>query len=412
MKIDFFNKKYKRKIQHVLIYNLTDENKYQQFKMVEESYFLNKSDKNNFYIYYRRNIRAYLFFKKMLSKKYENLQRCKYDNNLDLSLNPLKETSKISLFHHKKLYSFDLFDLLKIIKNALYFNNDLFAESQYPKNPYNNKEFTIGNFINMYLYMRSREMIIPSYFEDFRRSGFCLQLYVQMNEPIIKINCIKNYCDAMTIDEMYGEIIVMLRDYNIRNAIIHPAFPREKVVDQFKDNINNYFIHCYSYHPILRLNTKKKNKEAIKSFFQNNPSFGRIIYNRKDPLTKIILKIEAEYKYLNYLSKEIPDYNYFEDIENFNTINEDDLLNNLNEYTDEHEDEDDDEDEDEDENENEDEDDDEDDDDDDAIWNRNIDENLNIILQRTDRNLILNIRNHLQSQVYHNDHNDQNNEER
>ena len=191
MKIDFFNKTHKRKIQHVLISHLTNKNKYQQFKMVEESYFLNKSDKRNFYVYYRRNIRAYLFLKKMLGKKYENLQRCKYDNNLDLSLNPLKQTSKISLFHHNKLYSFDIFDLLKIIKNALYFNNDLFPESQYPKNPYNNKEFIIGNFVNMYLYMRSKYMAIPSYFEDFRRSGFCLQKYVVMNEPIIKINCIK-----------------------------------------------------------------------------------------------------------------------------------------------------------------------------------------------------------------------------
>lgn len=418
MKIDFFNKTHKRKIQHVLISNLTAKNKYQQFKMVEESYFLNKSDKSNFYIYYRKNIRTYLFFKKMLSKKYENLQRCKYDNNLDLSLNPLKHISKISLFHHKKLYSFDIFDLLKIIKNALYFNNDLFPESQYPKNPYNNKEFTIGNFINMYLYMRSKYMAIPSYFEDFRRSGFCLHKYVQMNEPIIKINCIKDYCDSMSMDEMYGEIIVMLRDYNIKNAIIHPAFPREKVVDQFKDNINNYFIHCYSHHPILRLNTKKKNKEAVKSFFHNNPSFGRIIYNRNDPLRKTILEIEAKYKYLNYLSEKIPDYNYFEDIENFNTINEEDLLNQLNEYTEEEDDDDDD-------NfsirigarnnqSNENQRtstpfiDDEDEDGDDAIWNRHIDENLNIILQRTDRNLILNVRNRLQSQIYHNH---QNNEE-
>jgi hypothetical protein len=257
-------------------------------------------------------------------------------------------------------------------------------------------------------------MAIPSYFEDFRRSGFCLQKYVVMNEPIIKINCIKNYCDSMTMDEMYGEIIVMLRHYNIRDAIIHPAFPREKVVEQFKDNINNYFIHSYSHHPIMRLNTKKKNKEAIKKFFHNNPSFGRIIYNRNDPLTKIIPEIEAKYKYLNYLSEEIPDYNYFEDIENFNTINGEDLLN---EYTEEDDDDDDD--------------DDDDnflisinsrnnqtnenqrtstpliDDEDDAIWNRNIDENLNIILRRTDRNFILDVRNHLQSQIYDNQNNQQ-----
>ena len=117
---------------------------------------------------------------------------------------------------------------------------------------------------------------------------------------------------------------------------------------------------------------------------------------------------------MNYLSEEIPDYNYFEDIENFNTINGEDLLN---EYTEEDDDDDDD--------------DDDDnflisinsrnnqtnenqrtstpliDDEDDAIWNRNIDENLNIILRRTDRNFILDVRNHLQSQIYDNQNNQQ-----
>lgn len=120
------------------------------------------------------------------------------------------------------------------------------------------------------------------------------------------------------------------------------------------------------------------------------------------------------------MSEKIPDYNYFEDIENFNTINEEDLLNQLNEYTEEDDDDDDDDNfsirigsRNNQSNENQRTStpfiDDEDEDGDDAIWNRNIDENLNIILQRTDRNLILNVRNRLQSQIYHNH---QNNEQR
>ena len=320
MKIDFFNKIYKRKLVHVLISNMTKQNKYQQFKMVEESCFLSQSDKRNFFIYYRRNINVYLFLIKILSKKYEKLKRLKFDNNLDMSLNTLRYSSMISLFHHNKLYDFDIFDVLKIIKNALYFNNNLFIETQYPKNPYNNEPFSIGNLINIYLYMRSRGMNIPSYFENFRHSGFCLEKYIETNEPAIKLNCIKNYCESMTNNELYGEIIIMLRSYELKNAIIHPEFPRETVVNQFKPYIKNYFIHCYSQHCILRAKYKIINKTKIKAFFKANPIFGRVIYNRNDPL----MKAETKYKYLNYLSAYIPEYNYFEDIENFNNISNDD----------------------------------------------------------------------------------------
>lgn len=368
MKIDFFNKIYKRKLVHVLVSNMTKQNKYQQFKMVEESCFLNQSDKQKFYIYYRKNINVYLFFIKILSKKYEKLKRFKFDNNLDMSLNPLCYSSMISLFHHNKLYDFDIFDVLKIIKNALYFNNNLFIETQYPKNPYNNEPFSIGNLINIYLYMRSRGMNIPSYFEFFRHSGFCLEKYIEMNEPTIKLNCIKNYCESMTNNELYGEIIIMLRRYEIKNAIIHPEFSREKVVEQFKSYLYKYFVHCYSHHPELRTRYKMKNKKEIKAFFLANPSFGRIIYIRNDPLIKEIIKAESKYKYLNYLSVHIPDYNYFEDIENFNNVDNDELLNELHSNSDEDED-----------------DDDDDHEFDDNIWERNYQrsqENINILLRR------------------------------
>ena len=401
MKIDFFNKTYKRKLVHVLISQMTKKNKYQQFKMVEESYFLSESDKRNFFIYYRKNIGIYLLFIKMLSKKYENQQKLKFDNNFDLSLNPLRYRSTISLFHCNKRYDFDIFDLLKMIKNALYYNDNLFIQSQYPKNPYNNEAFTIGNFMNIYFYMRSKNMNIPSYFEDFRRCGFCLDKYIEINEPRIKLNCIKNYCESMTNDELYGEIIIMLRSYGLKNAVIHPDFPRDLVVKQFKSYIKNYFVHCYSHHSLLRAKYKIINKKKIKAFFKENPIFGRIIYTRNNPL----VRSSNKYKYLNYLSEDIPDYNYFEDIENFNNISEDDeelddfnlnispILGNrefrtlLNFSIDDDEDDEDEDHEDEEDNE---EDDDEDDEEDNTenhnrVWERtlqNNEEGISIILQR------------------------------
>ena len=133
MKIDFFNShNKKKKLAHLFVSQLTSKNKYEKFKLIETSYFLNSSDKQLFYRFYQRNIRIYLLFIKLLSKKRETL-RC-FDYDFDLSLNYLLQSRTIELFHCNMLYKFDIFDLLKIIKNALHYNNDLFIESHYPKN--------------------------------------------------------------------------------------------------------------------------------------------------------------------------------------------------------------------------------------------------------------------------------------
>ena len=323
MKIDFIHStRKKKKISDLLINQLTNENKYEKFKMVNESYFINNKDKAYFNRFYQRNIRFYLFMIKTLSRKYQNLHRVKFDNDLDLALNPLRCSSSIYLFHHNRLYGFDIFDLLKIIKNALTFSNGLFIESMLPKNPYNNKEFSVSNLINIYLYMYSKGMNIPLYFEMFRKSGFDINIYIECYEPLIKLRCIKNFCNDMTDDEMYGYIIIMLRSYKLKSAIIHPEFSKEEVINQFKPYLEKYFIHCYSYHPTLQIKSHKENKRAIQTFFNLNPNFGRIIYMTSDPRFEEMVQKELKYKYLNYLSQYIPDYNFFDDIRIFNTVNE------------------------------------------------------------------------------------------
>jgi hypothetical protein len=216
------------------------------------------------------------------------------------------------------LYKFDIFDILKIIKNALHYSNGLFIESQYPKNPYNNKEFSLGNLMNIFFYMKGRGMNIPSYFEAFRRCGFQLQKYIEENEPIIKLKCIENYCNDMTDRQLYGEIIIMLRSYNLKKAVIHPIFPRHYVIHQFKPYMKKYYIQCYGNHPALQIRYKTENKRALQYFFDKNVSFGRIIITRDISSNAAVLEAQYKYKFTNYLSRNIPNYNFFEDIEKYN----------------------------------------------------------------------------------------------
>lgn len=317
MKIDFFNShNKKKKLAHLFVSQLTSKNKYEKFKLIETSYFLNRSDKRLFYRFYQKNIRVYLLFIKLLSRKRETL-RC-FDYDFDLSLNHLLQSRTIKLFHCNMLYKFDIFDILKIIKNALHYNNDLFIESQYPKNPYNNEEFSLGNLMNIFFYMKRRGMNIPSYFEAFRRCGFQLQKYIEENEPMIKLKCIENYCNDMTDTQLYGEIIIMLRSYNLKKAVIHPIFPRQYVIHQFKSYIKNYYIQCYGNHPSLQIRYKTENKRAIQEFFDKNVSFGRIIITSNISSNATALEAQYKYKFTNYLSRNIPNYNFFEDIEKYN----------------------------------------------------------------------------------------------
>ena len=135
---------------------------------------------------------------------------------------------------------------------------------------------------------------------------------------MIKIKCIENYCNDMSDKELYGEIIIMLRSYNLKRAVIHPIFPKEYVIQQFKPYIKKYFVQCYGNHPTLQLRYKNENKRRLQHFFDKNTSFGRIIIKRNSNAKRTILEAQNKYKYTNYLSQRIPNYNFFEDIEKYN----------------------------------------------------------------------------------------------
>ena len=78
------------------------------------------------------------FYRRHSAKKYR-----KYDMALDLSMEPLKnysERMKIKLIHENTEYEFIIRDLLRIIKNALCSNDDLYMNPKFPKNIKNAKK--------------------------------------------------------------------------------------------------------------------------------------------------------------------------------------------------------------------------------------------------------------------------------
>lgn len=318
MNIAFFKQtRRKKRLTMVFIDKLTMKNKYETYKMVNESYFLNAVDKRLFNTYYRINVKVALWFKRMLALKYQRKRI--YDCDFDLSLQQLRPATTVSLFHHDMLYKFSIFDLMKIIKTALFYSDYLFIETQVPRNPYNGKEFTYGNFISMYSFMSLIQMRVPIYFELFRNCSFCKERFIEKNEPYIKMEIIKEYCmNNDDIDQVYGDIIIMLRNYRTNGLIIHPEYPKKLVVETFRTYLYRHFVNFYSYNYTLREKYKVQNERGIQRFILKNPTFGRIMYSNKF-CKKIKQSSEKNFRFYNLLSHDIPDFTHFSDLEDFNS---------------------------------------------------------------------------------------------
>jgi len=303
------------------IYNILKKinhtNKFNIFNIINNSVFLDIKSKEIFYYYYQKIITFILFIKKkighMKSKKYI------FDNFMDLNFEPLYMNSKntIPLFHYDKTYYFNIFDILKIIKNALFYNEELFTGSHMPKNPFNNKEFTIVNLINIYLLMINNNFEMPLYFMLFYKSSFDIDKFTCNYEPYIRNEAINNYYNDKDEQFIYEEIIVMLRQYKLKKLYVHPDFSKKIIVNLFLKYLKRHLLFKFSYNPTLIDISYKKNMEYFLQFEKDNPIFGRIYAKRGIKINK--------YKYTNLISNKIPKFTSFSDIYNFIQIEEEEL---------------------------------------------------------------------------------------
>ena len=195
--------------------------------------------------------------------------------------------------------------MIRIINtNLIAHDSYLFSMPTFPKNPYNNIEFTDGILYNLYLHLISYSKI-PEIFKRFVDCSLSLNKFARKNEVFIREYYINNYDKILTFEQIYQEIIFFLKFQNIPHLFIHVDFPKEKVVQKFK-NCFKYFMHSnYNLSALSRKYYYTLLNKKISYFIKNDITFGRIILKRGYKKKNYP---HINYKMVNLMDQRIPDF--------------------------------------------------------------------------------------------------------
>ena len=296
-----------RKRSHMLEHFLEmcrKHNKHYVYTEVMTSHFLEETVKYQFKHYFQKAMRVLLYLRGKHFKKCEV-----FDNDTDMNLEPLcLHAHKVMLVRHcHRIYKFNIHDVIKIIRNALYFAEGLFHEPQEPKNPFNNKSFTKTHLYNIYFHLRFSGMKIPEFYQLFYKADFDIKRFSDDNCCFLRNEIIKNLYNDATLETKYEAVVMMLRRYNLVNATIHPTFSKKAIVEAFEEYLVPHTLSQYSHDTILARRSYKNTKIALANFFYVNPLFGQVFNEEAKAL-------ETQYTITNLISDEIPQFTDFQDL--------------------------------------------------------------------------------------------------
>jgi len=287
------------------------------FKSSDNHFFINEDEWKLFMDIIYKSVRVANVFHNIYHR-HKSKKRRKYDVSLDLNMEPLETQSqrmKIELYHENMNYEFIIQDLLRIIKNALLTNDDLHLDSLFPKNPYNNIEFTKENMYKLFVTMRERNYTIPEIFNKFIKCNMDLSYFMIKNECYLRNQCIADYHTQFSKKELFEEVVLMLRTIRVQNIYLHIGYSKEEVLKQMTPIMTLY------WHSIHNLNMEEKTYyrslcfSKLGDFIKNNQTFGRVIRSRNtkrdndnDDNNDDDNDDNDEFMIKNYLSDEIPYY--------------------------------------------------------------------------------------------------------
>ena len=192
------------------------------------------------------------------------LRKCnKYDYEYDMTMNPLsnfKETEKMTIIQNNTQYIFTIYDLLKIIYNALMKCEYIQEKPSVPKNPFNNLKFSKNILYNIYIHCRLNNINVNYFVKQYYKCELNLKRFKCDNNFKLNTNAIKNYIYYSTIDDLYDEIYTMFgyiesedlcNDYGIEKNIqledpdnTSDSY-KSRLVSICKKMLYPYFVHVY-----------------------------------------------------------------------------------------------------------------------------------------------------------------------
>jgi len=258
---------------------LTPIFKYNYLRFIIFNDFLNKETQEVFLDNFMKVQRKYFIIKRTL-RNYR-YKKAMIQINTDIFLNPIDICDKniFVLFQNNKKYLFTITDLVNIINSALGHTDYFFASPLICKNPYNNMPFNKSDLYNIYFFMKSTNIIIPTLFHNFFMANFSLSKFKLENEDNIREYGIVNYINNSNEQELRRKILQMLRySYYTHNIKIHKEFPYITLIKIMKPYLNLYLHALYSTESNKKINYEHLLHTGLKQFARYNPRFGRKIF--------------------------------------------------------------------------------------------------------------------------------------
>jgi hypothetical protein len=252
-----------------------------------------KENLNNKFLKYKANSILNTFCK--IQKTYNILNRLVYNYKFkksktvvttDIELNEIKQTDKniITIYHNNAKFLFKIYDLIKIINNALTNSYIFFAEPLPIKNPYNNIPFDKSILYNIYFYIiknmdnsfKIKDCIL---FYKFFICNFNMSTFLNDYEHVLRDYSINYFIKTTDINSLCKNIKSMINTYNINNKkyqiIIHDEFPKNRLVKIMKPYLLLQLKSLYSLIPIIKKNSTNELNHMLRLFHKKNPLFGR-----------------------------------------------------------------------------------------------------------------------------------------
>lgn len=276
MVIDGFAKYF---IKAELEYN-TPINKFHKY--ITNNFLLEETSKKIYDLFFKIQ-KVYNILSRFFNKiKFKKLKRS--NNTCDLLMIPLEnynDSLKTDIIQNGVVYTFKISDLLCIVNdNITNCCHDFFPDVKKIKNPYTNIPFDLHNLYNIYFCIKKSNYIMPPLFTNLFICNFNYDLYSIKNESEIRDAGIINYYTNATIDELYDDFKAMQPIIKIINKSYehHKEFPKDVLINIFRPFIRDFLITRYSLNlSSVSYHTKKLTKKLY-GFFSYNSNFGRIYY--------------------------------------------------------------------------------------------------------------------------------------
>ena len=228
--------------------------------------------------------RAYAGFRRLATRfRFKHTKRFEvYTDLCCVEFSVLSPKILISLLDRNTLYRFRISDIINIIDKALTYAPHFFAEPYEIKNPYTNLPFSRSNLYNIYFTLLDSTYIMPILFQLYFLSNFCLERFKNENECFIRDKSIANFVKHASQDDRHNQINRMFYAHQATmTCVIHPQFPREKLVRVFASYLRSFLLEEYSLNPAIRDLNRTLLDERLVLFSRLNPNFGRKIWGKR-----------------------------------------------------------------------------------------------------------------------------------